>query len=77
MLGLRVRGGLGLMPKLRAYVRFRSSLTLLPGTTEHQLGDGNPPWPGRNDARDKSRSLGFSPGTHVSSPLKSPVVFRG
>ena len=27
MLGLRVRGGLGLMPKLRAYVRFRSSLT--------------------------------------------------
>jgi hypothetical protein len=25
------------------------------------------------DARDKSRSLGFSPGTNFSSPLKSPV----
>ena len=31
--------------------------------------------PGRNDARDKSRSLGFSPGTNFSSPLKSPVFF--
>ena len=29
--------------------------------------------PGRNDARDKSRSLGFSPGTNFSSALKSPV----
>ena len=29
--------------------------------------------PGRNDARDESRSLGFSSGTNFSSPLKSPV----
>ena len=33
--------------------------------------------PGRNDARDKSRSLGFSPGTNLASPLKSPVFFKG
>ena len=31
--------------------------------------------PGIPDARDKSRSLGFSPGTNFSSPLKSPVFF--
>ncbi len=29
--------------------------------------------PGRNDARNKSRSLGFSPGTISFSALKSPV----
>ena len=33
--------------------------------------------PSRNDARDKSRSLGFSPGTNFSSPFKSPVFFNG
>ena len=27
------------------------------------------------DAKDKSRSLGFSPGTNFSSPLKSAVFF--
>jgi len=26
---------------------------------------------------DKSRSLGFSPGTNFWSPLKSPVFFKG
>jgi hypothetical protein len=31
--------------------------------------------PGIPDARDKSRSLGFSPGTNFASPLKSPVFF--
>ena len=30
-----------------------------------------------NDARDKSRSLGFSPGTNFASLLKSPVFFKG
>ncbi len=34
-------------------------------------------WPGRNDAEDKSRSLGFSPGTNFASLLKSPVFFNG
>ena|GEM_PF-3446528 len=33
--------------------------------------------PSRNDAEDTSRSLGFSPGTKFSSPLKSPVFFEG
>ena len=33
--------------------------------------------PGRNDAEDKSHSLGFSPGTNFSVPLKSPVFFYG
>ena len=32
--------------------------------------------PGRNDASDKSRSLGFSPGTNLESPLKSPVFLK-
>ena len=32
--------------------------------------------PGRNDARDKSRSLGFSPGANFSSPLKCLVFFK-
>ncbi len=31
--------------------------------------------PGRNDDRDKSRSLGFSPGTNFLSPFKSSVFF--
>ncbi|HCP13886.1 MAG TPA: hypothetical protein DIT89_16250 [Planctomycetaceae bacterium] len=30
-----------------------------------------------SDARDKSWSLGFSSGTNFSSPLKSPVFFKG
>ena len=33
-------------------------------------------WPGRNDARDKSRSLGFSPGTNFASLLKSPMFLK-
>ncbi|MEY4188487.1 MAG: hypothetical protein RIT02_3521, partial [Planctomycetota bacterium] len=33
--------------------------------------------PGKSDAVDKSRSPGFSPGTNISSSLKSPVFFRG
>ena len=33
--------------------------------------------PGRNDARGKSRSVGFSPGTNVALPLKSSVFFKG
>ena len=32
--------------------------------------------PGRNDAEDKSRSLGFSPGAHFSSPLKSQCFLK-
>ena len=31
----------------------------------------------RNDVEDKNRSLGFSPGTNVSSALISPVFLRG
>ena len=31
--------------------------------------------PGIPDARDKTRSLGFSPGTNFWSSLKSPVFF--
>ena len=30
-------------------------------------------WAGRSDGEDKSRSLGFSPGTNFSSSLKFPV----
>ena len=33
--------------------------------------------PGRNDDRDKSRSLGFSPGTNFSSPLRATAFFKG
>ena len=35
----------------------------------------NPRSLGIPDARDKSRSLGFSPGTNFSSPLKSQLFF--
>ena len=33
--------------------------------------------PSRNDARDKSRSLGFSPGTNFASPVKFRVFLDG
>jgi hypothetical protein len=54
--------------------------------TEHQIGDkqhGNSypvcvgkRWPGRNDATDKNRSLGFSPGNFAPHHPKDTAFFN-